>query len=251
MGRRPRDYNPLTEGIGEDIISDEASVKYGKAVRDFLLRLIDMADEEAAEISPVDKERFEGFLKYGSVNELAHRSKLSATTVNSSVGHVVDALEGLIANWENPHRRLVEQQREIAELKKNRGGKYTVEQHQLEAMRLLREENARLKKIVETYEPAPLPKSGLWVQAGDPMRLKLSRKLAQAGLPSLTVTRLESHGIITICDAVRYTESQISKLPGIPLSDVEKVVSRIRYMGLHMGMVVRWDPAIGNYVIQT
>ena len=48
MGRRPKDYNPLTDGGVEEIQSDEASVKYGKAVRDFLLRLIDMADEEAA-----------------------------------------------------------------------------------------------------------------------------------------------------------------------------------------------------------
>lgn len=250
MGRRQKDYNPLTD---ENIVSEslDECVKFNRQVIDLLRKLLNMATEESEELSPADKENFETLLRFGSFAEAAKKTHNSDYAIRESAAKALNLLLSQARIWQSPHAKLVELQQQIAELKKIHGGKFAVEQHQLEAMRLLRKENERLKKIVETYEPAPLPKAGLWVQAGDTMRLKLSRKLAQAGLPSLTVTRLESHGIITICDAVRYTESQISKLPGVSLSDVEKVVSRIRYMGLHMGMVVKWDPTIGNYMIQT
>lgn len=253
MGRRPKDYNPLTDGGVGEIQSDEASVKYSKAVRDFLLKVIDMADEEAG-ITPVDRERFEGFLQYGSAKELAKKTKLSTFTINSSLGHVVKVLEGMIAHWEAPHRRLAELQREIAELKKPLQVRSMVEHRQLQAVKELKEENERLKATINELKgkgPEMPKKTGAWRRCSVEMQTKLSRSVGKIALPALTVSSLESNGILNVYNLVRYTESQLSHVPGLSGPEVIRIIVRMRQMGLRLGMEVEWDEVNDTYLIKT
>ena len=61
--------------------------------------------------------------------------------------------------------------------------------------------------------------------------------------------KLNHHSIYTIYDLVRYRENQLSRLEGITLSDLAKIIACLKRINLHLDTDVLWIEEYKDYYI--
>ena len=86
-------------------------------------------------------------------------------------------------------------------------------------------------------------------RVSDTMRGKLGGRLESEKIPLNLVEKLNRHSIYTIYDLVRYRENQLSRLDGITLSDLAKIIACLKRINLHLDTDVLWIEEYKDYYI--
>ena len=86
-------------------------------------------------------------------------------------------------------------------------------------------------------------------RVSDTMRWKLGGRLENEKIPLNLVEKLNRHSIYTIYDLVRYRENQLSRLDGITLSDLAKIIGCLKRINLHLDTDVLWIEEYKDYYI--
>ena len=86
-------------------------------------------------------------------------------------------------------------------------------------------------------------------RVSDTMRWKLGGRLESEKIPLNLVEKLNRHSIYTIYDLVRYRENQLSRLDGITLSDLAKIIACLKRINLHLDTDVLWIEEYKDYYI--
>ena len=210
-----------------------------------------MADEGYSIMSPIDRETLRDVLACGSIEKVAKKQHKSISLIRMRLKNAVDTLDSLFRSWQDPHQMLNEMNIRVHKLENDIEERDRVILAQNERIEHQKNEIISLKSRLKGQTGFYLKPEEMKDRArvSDTMRWKLGGRLESEKIPLNLVEKLNRHSIYTIYDLVRYRENQLSRLDGITLSDLAKIIACLKRINLHLDTDVLWIEEYKDYYI--
>lgn len=210
-----------------------------------------MADEEYSVLTPIDRETLRDVLACGSIKKVAKKQHKSISLIRMRLNQAIETLERQLKIWQDPHHEMLEMNIRIKNLENDVEQRNQVILTQNERIEHQKNEIIRLRSLLKGQTCTNLKPEEMKDRArvSDTMRWKLGGRLESEKLPLNLVEKLNRHSIYTIYDLVRYRENQLSRLEGITLSDLAKIITCLKRINLHLDIDVVWVEEYKDYYI--
>ena len=241
--------NSLELGLGKK--GESADLHVNHYIIKLVSRLLDMADEDYSVLTPIDREALRDVMTLGSIEKVAKKQHKSDANIRLKVNKAIDTLERQIKIWQNSQKKMMEMNIRVQKLENVVEHRDQVILTQNERINQQKDEIIRLKTLLRGQTSTnlkPEEKEGR-VRVNDTMRWKLGGRLEIEKIPQNLVDKLNRHSIYTIYDLVRYRENQLSRLEGITLSDLAKIIACLKRINLHLDTDVLWIEEYKDYYI--
>ena len=241
--------NSLELGLGKAGESNDIPVNF--YIIRLVSRLLEMADEGYSIMSPIDRETLRDVLACGSIEKVAKKQHKSISLIRMRLKNAVDTLDSLLRTWQDPHQMLMEMNIHVQKLENDIEERDRVILAQNERIEHQKNEIISLKSHLKGQTGSYLKPEEMKDRArvSDTMRWKLGGRLESEKIPLNLVEKLNRHSIYTIYDLVRYRENQLSRLDGITLSDLAKIIGCLKRINLHLDTDVLWIEEYKDYYI--